>query len=60
MAESICQSTVRYNSDLAYKYENRNSDIEILADIDYIELQFVDPFIIKDGRRNGYRSVRVD
>lgn len=52
MAESLRQSTVRYNSALIFKYENRNKEIEIPADIDYIELQFVDQFVIKDTSKN--------
>jgi subtilisin family serine protease len=55
MAESLRQSTVRYNSDLVFKYENRNKKIEIPADIDYIELQFVDQFIIKDYANDYYK-----
>lgn len=60
MAESLRQSTVRYYSDLSFKYENRNKEIEIPADIDYIELQFVDQFIIKDYANDYYKTFGLE
>lgn len=60
MAESLRQSTVRYYSDLSFKYENRNKEIEIPTDIDYIELQFVDQFIIKDYANDYYKTFGLE
>jgi len=59
-AEKLRQSTIKYNSDLIFKYDNRNKEIDIPADIDYIELEFVDQFVIKDYFNDYYKTFGLE
>ncbi|WP_454059753.1 S8 family serine peptidase [Elizabethkingia ursingii] len=60
LANQIRQSVRLYQHDLNFKYENRDAEIEIPLSIDYIRINFIDQFNIKEYNQKYYNDLGLE